>query len=50
MTFAEVKQEFDKNNQNVIQFTGFLCEHLNYNPKTNFKKNDGTKNEQYYKW
>lgn len=50
MTFAETKQEFDKNNQNVIQFTGFLCKHLNYNPETIFKKKDGTKNEQYYKW
>ena len=50
MTFAETKQEFDKNNQNVIQFTSFLCKHLNYNPETIFKKKDGTKNEQYYKW
>jgi type I restriction enzyme M protein len=50
MTFTEAKQEFDSKYENVAEFDCFIQEHLTFNKKTNFKKKDGTKNEQYYKW
>ena len=50
MTFTEAKQEFDNKYENVAEFDCFIQEHLTFNKKTNFKKKNGTKNEQYYKW
>ena len=50
MTFTEAKQEFDSKYENVTEFDCFIQEHLTFNKKTNFKKKNGTKNEQYYKW
>ncbi|RTY89310.1 SAM-dependent methyltransferase [Flavobacterium sp. RSP46] len=50
MTFTEAKQEFDTKYENVAEFECFIQEHLTFNKKTNFKKTDGTKNENYYKW
>lgn len=50
MTFTEAKQEFDNKYKNTVEFNCFLQEHLTFEKKTNFKKKNGTKNEQYYKW
>lgn len=50
MTFTEAKQEFDNKYENVTEFDCFIQEHLTFNKKTNFKKKNGVKNEQYYKW
>lgn len=50
MTFTEAKQEFDNKYENVIEFEGFIQEHLTFGKKTSIKKKNGTKNEQYYKW
>ena len=50
MTFTEAKQEFDNKYENTVEFNCFLQEHLTFEKKTNFKKKNGTKNEQYYKW
>lgn len=50
MTFIEAKQEFDNKYENIIEFDCFISEHLTFGKKTNFKKKNGTKNEQYYKW
>jgi type I restriction enzyme M protein len=50
MTFTEAKQEFDSKYGNVTEFDCFVQEHLAFNKKTNVKKKNGTKNEQYYKW
>ena len=50
MTFTEAKQEFDNKYENTVEFNCFLQEHLTFGKKTNFKKKNGTKNEQYYKW
>ncbi len=50
MKFTEAKLEFDKKYENVAEFDCFIQEHLTYGKKTHFKKKNGTKNEQYYKW
>lgn len=50
MTFTEAKQEFDRKYENVAEFDCFIQEHLTFGKKTNFKKKNGTKNEQYFKW
>jgi type I restriction enzyme M protein len=50
MTFIEAKQEFDNKYENIVEFDCFISEHLTFGKKTNFKKKNGTKNEQYYKW
>lgn len=50
MTFTEAKIEFDKKYENSVEFECFIQEHLTFGKKTNFKKKDGQKNEQYYKW
>lgn len=50
MTFTEAKQEFDSKYENITEFDCFIQEHLTFEKKTNFKKKNGTKNEQYYKW
>ena len=50
MTFTEAKQEFDNKYENTVEVNCFLQEHLTFEKKTNFKKKNGTKNEQYYKW
>lgn len=50
-TFTLAKNAFDNIYGNLdVEYQGFLVEHLNVAPKSNFKKDDGTKNEQYYKW
>jgi type I restriction enzyme M protein len=50
MTFTEAKQDFDSKYENVADYDCFIQEHLTFNKKTNFKKKNGTKNEQYFKW
>jgi len=50
MTFTEAKQDFDSKYENLVEFDCFIQEHLTFGKKTNFKKKNGTKNEQYYKW
>lgn len=50
MKFSEIKQEFDQKYSNVSEFDCFLPVHLNYNKNTSFKKKDGSKNEEFYKW
>lgn len=50
MTFSEAKQKFDNKYENTLEFDCFIQEHLTFGKKTNFKKKNGTKNEQYYKW
>lgn len=48
--FTEKKQEFDKEYGNASRFPCFLSEHLEFNKIVQLKKENGTKNEQYYKW
>lgn len=50
MTFTEAKVKFDSQHQNSIDYQCFLPEHLTINKTTSFKKKDGSRNEQYYKW
>lgn len=50
MTFTEAKFEFDQKYGNTNEFTCFLTDHLTFGKVTCFRKKDGTKNEQYYKW
>lgn len=50
ISFVEAKSEFDKKYSNSTDFDCFLPEHLALGKKTYFKKKNGTKNEQYYKW
>lgn len=50
MTFTEAKLEFDQKYGNATSFTSFVPDHLNINKETSFKKKDGSRNEQYYKW
>ena len=50
MSFTEAKLEFDNIYGNSSEFKCFLSEHLNIEKVTSFRKKDGTKNEQYYKW
>lgn len=50
MTFTEAKTEFDNLYGNTIEFNCFLPDHLTIGKKTNFRKKDGSRNEQYYKW
>ena len=49
-SFSEVKAEFDKLYSSVDEYDCFLPEHLSIGKKTNFRKKDGSNNEQYYKW
>lgn len=50
MNFSELKAKFDKENSSTIEYSCFLPVHLTCNQKTNFKKNNGTRNEEFYKW
>lgn len=50
MTFSEAKHEFDKKYGTETEYDCFLTEHLTFGRKTNFKKKNGQRNEQYYKW
>lgn len=50
MTFTEAKIEFDNKYGNCSEFNCFLPEHLALGKETSFRKKDGSKNEQYYKW
>lgn len=50
MTFTEAKIEFDSKYGNVSEYQCFIPEHLTINKITSFKKKDGSKNEQYFKW
>lgn len=49
-TFSEAKIEFDNKYGTTTEYDCFLPEHLTHNRKTNFKKKNGQRNEQYYKW
>lgn len=49
-TFTEAKHEFDNKYGTATEYDCFLPEHLNFGRKTNFKKKNGQRNEQYYKW
>ena len=50
MTFAEAKEKFDAQYGNVSEFNCFIQDHLTFNKTISLKKEDGSKNEQYYKW
>lgn len=50
MTFTEAKHEFDNKYGTATEYDCFLPEHLTFGRKTNFKKKNGQRNEQYYKW
>lgn len=50
MTFTEAKHEFDIKYGTVTEYDCFLTEHLTFGRKANFKKKNGQRNEQYYKW
>lgn len=50
MTFTEAKTKFDIKYGNAIDYQCFLPEHLTFDKTTSFRKKDGTRNEQYYKW
>ncbi len=50
MTFTEAKIEFDSKYGNSFEYECFLSEHLTTFKTTSFKKRDGSRNEQYYKW
>lgn len=50
MTFTEAKIKFDQIYGNVSEYNCFLPEHLTTGRKSLFKKRDGSRNEQYYKW
>jgi len=49
-SFSQVKIEFDKKYGAKKHFDNFLPEHLTSNKKTVIQKENGVKNEQYYKW
>lgn len=50
MTFTQAKIEFDTKYKNVSEYNCFLPEHLTMSKVCSFKKKDGSRNEQYYKW
>lgn len=50
MTFTEAKYEFDSTYGNAVEFQCFIPEHLSIGKITSFRKKNGSKNEQYYKW
>lgn len=50
MTFSEAKAKFDSAYGSANEFNCFLPEHLTIGKKTSFRKTNGSKNEQYYKW
>lgn len=50
MTFTEAKQEFDNKYGTATEYNCFLPEHLTFGRMSNFKKKNGQRNEQYYKW
>ena len=49
-TFTEAKFDFDLKFGNFEKYQCFLPEHLSIGRSTIFRKKDGSKNEQYYKW
>ena len=49
-TFTEAKHEFDNKYGTATEYDCFLSEHLTFGRKSNFKKKNGQRNEQYYKW
>lgn len=50
ISFSQAKHKFDEKYATTIEFSCFLPVHLTHNCQTNFKKKDGTLNEEYYKW
>lgn len=50
MTFSEAKIEFDSKYGNAQEYSCFLSEHMSFNKVSNFRKKNGDRNEQYYKW
>lgn len=49
-SFIESKNRFDEQNAHKDSFSAFLPEHLTNNKQVKWLKNNGDKNEQYYKW
>lgn len=50
MSFTESKNKFEAENANKDSFIAFLPEHLTQGKQVKWLKQDGSKNEQYYKW
>ena len=50
MSFTEAKNEFDKVFGHSSELVCIVPEHLTANKKVSIIKQDGSKNEQYYKW
>lgn len=50
MNFTQAKEKFDSEYGGSQQYTCFLPEHMSVDKSTCFRKKDGSKNEQYYKW
>ncbi|MBF0412398.1 MAG: N-6 DNA methylase [Desulfamplus sp.] len=50
MALLEAKLEFDNKYGTATEYDCFLSEHLTFGRKSNFKKKNGQRNEQYYKW
>lgn len=50
MSFVTGKDKFDGENANKNSFNAFLTDHLTSNKQVEWLKNNGDKNEQYYKW
>lgn len=48
--FTQHKQQFDVQYDNANELTCFLPVHLTHNKNTSLKKNNGERNEEYYKW
>ena len=49
-SFSHTKLEFDTKYNRVSELLNFLPEHLVYNKQSVIRKDNGKKNEQYYKW
>lgn len=49
-SFTEAKAEFDKHYSSIVEYPCFLPEHTTTGKMVTFRKKDGSKNEQYYKW
>lgn len=50
MSFIQSKNKFEAENANKDSFIAFLPEHLTQGKQVKWLKQDGSKNEQYYKW
>lgn len=50
VSFSKAKLEFTKKYGNTSEYSIFLPEHLLFNKKAKLKNENGTNNEQFYKW